>query len=278
MSIFICTSNQGKLREFSNLLNDNENIVGLAELKKVENIQQIEAIENSDYFLSNALIKILSALKYILDNHDISEFKAIKKILVDDSGLCVPELNYLPGVHSATYAGEPKSDEKNRKKLTEQLNKQEKYINFKNEKRLQAFFVCFLIELDLTGIIINKDDFKIVDGKSLVNNRVIELERNYLDKVNLNIEGGSFSQNIPISSLLEGFNKEIYINIHYGFCSGEISNIEQNKILGTGHGYDHMFYSCENRELSFASIPLVEKNRKSHRAFALNAMVKSFSK
>ncbi|BBH51594.1 non-canonical purine NTP pyrophosphatase [Fluviispira sanaruensis] len=278
MSIFICTSNQGKLKEFSNLLNNNEDIIGLVELKKVENIQQIEAIENSDYFLSNALIKILSALKYIIDNKEISEFKAIHKILVDDSGLCVPELNYLPGVHSATYAGEPKNDENNRNKLIKELNELEKYFIFKNEKRLQAFFVCFLIELDLTEIHDLKETIKIIDAKSLVIKSVIEFERNCLEKVNLNIDGGSFSQSMPISSLLKGFNKEIHIKVHYGFCSGEISNLEQNKILGTGHGYDHMFYSLSNRDLSFASIPLEEKNKKSHRAFALNAMLKSLKK
>lgn len=56
--------------------------------------------------------------------------------LADDSGICVAALNGAPGVHSARYAGEPKSDERNNQKLIEAL---------KNQTNRNAYYYCVIV-------------------------------------------------------------------------------------------------------------------------------------
>jgi XTP/dITP diphosphohydrolase len=56
--------------------------------------------------------------------------------LADDSGLCVAALGGAPGVYSARYAGEPKSDARNNEKLLADLAGQ-------SDRR--AHFACVLV-------------------------------------------------------------------------------------------------------------------------------------
>ena len=56
--------------------------------------------------------------------------------LADDSGLCIDALNGNPGVFSARYAGEPKSDQANINKV---LN------NLAGVNNRQAYFYCSLV-------------------------------------------------------------------------------------------------------------------------------------
>ena len=56
--------------------------------------------------------------------------------LADDSGLCVTALSGSPGVYSARYAGEPKSDARNNAKLLADLTGQ-------SDRR--AHFACVLV-------------------------------------------------------------------------------------------------------------------------------------
>ncbi|MDR2637740.1 MAG: RdgB/HAM1 family non-canonical purine NTP pyrophosphatase [Zoogloeaceae bacterium] len=65
-----------------------------------------EAEEPHGTFVENALAKARHAAAW-------TELPA----LADDSGLCVAALNGAPGVHSARYAGDPKSDRRNNEKL-----------------------------------------------------------------------------------------------------------------------------------------------------------------
>jgi XTP/dITP diphosphohydrolase len=69
-----------------------------------------EAEEPHATFVENALAKARHAAK-------LSGLPA----LADDSGLCVRALDGAPGVISARYAGEPKSDARNNEKLLAEL-------------------------------------------------------------------------------------------------------------------------------------------------------------
>ena len=79
-----------------------------------------EAEEPHCTFVENALAKARHAAK-------LSGLPA----LADDSGLCVRALDGAPGVYSARYAGEPKSDARNNEKLlTELASKAERGAHF----------------------------------------------------------------------------------------------------------------------------------------------------
>ncbi|HJW24901.1 MAG TPA: RdgB/HAM1 family non-canonical purine NTP pyrophosphatase [Rhodocyclaceae bacterium] len=56
--------------------------------------------------------------------------------LADDSGICVEALGGAPGVQSARYAGEPKSDDRNNEKLLAELAGRE---------NRRAHYVCVLV-------------------------------------------------------------------------------------------------------------------------------------
>ncbi len=84
-----------------------------------------EAEEPHCTFVENALAKARHAAQH-------SGLPA----LADDSGLCVSALHGAPGVLSARYAGEPKSDTRNNEKLLSHLAGQ-------NDRR--AHFYCVLV-------------------------------------------------------------------------------------------------------------------------------------
>jgi XTP/dITP diphosphohydrolase len=116
----LASSNPGKLREFQALLEP----YGIV-LTPQGDLKIPEAEEPYLTFLENALTKARQASV-------LSGLPAI----ADDSGLCVDALQGAPGVHSARYAGEPKSDARNNDKLLAEL------VDC-DERR--ASFVCTLV-------------------------------------------------------------------------------------------------------------------------------------
>ncbi|MBY0572592.1 MAG: RdgB/HAM1 family non-canonical purine NTP pyrophosphatase [Undibacterium sp.] len=103
--IVLASNNQGKLKEFYHILAP----MGFDLHSQVE-FQVPDAPEPYFTFLENALTKARHCAK-------LTGLPA----LADDSGLCVNALHGAPGVLSARFAGEPKSDQRNNLKLVESL-------------------------------------------------------------------------------------------------------------------------------------------------------------
>jgi XTP/dITP diphosphohydrolase len=104
--LVIASGNAGKLREFEAMLAP----LG-CELLTQASLGIPEADEPHITFIENALEKARHAAK-------LSGLPA----LADDSGICAVALGGEPGVHSARYAGEPKSDARNNAKLIAELS------------------------------------------------------------------------------------------------------------------------------------------------------------
>ena len=105
--VVVASGNSGKLRELNALLQP----LG------IETVAQgllgvPEADEPHPTFLENALAKARNATRH-----------TGLPSLADDSGILADALGGEPGVQSARYAGEPRSDERNNRKLVETLRR-----------------------------------------------------------------------------------------------------------------------------------------------------------
>ena len=128
-TVIIASGNQGKLKEFKELMKDLD--VEVKSLKDFPEIGDIE--ENGASFAENAYIKAKAV-------YDATGCLSI----ADDSGLEVDALGGAPGIYSARYAGEEKDDAANNKKLIEEMN------DIPDEKR-GAQFHCAIVAIDRDG-------------------------------------------------------------------------------------------------------------------------------
>lgn len=153
----------------------------------------LDIIEDGESFYENAKIKA----KTLLERLNVV-------VLADDSGLEVDALGGAPGVYSARYAGEPKSDAKNNEKLLSAL------ADVLGDKR-GARFVTELVMLYPTG-------------------------------------------------------EEIHVR-------GTVEGLIAHRPSGdNGFGYDPLFY-VPDLDKTFAELSAEEKNKNSHRARALEALL-----
>jgi XTP/dITP diphosphohydrolase len=118
--LVIASANSGKLREVQAILAP-LNITAVSQ----KELGISEAAEPYFTFVENALAKARHA------SH-LSGLPA----LADDSGICVDALDGAPGVFSARYAGEPKSDASNNEKLVKELS---------GQSNRQAHYFCVMV-------------------------------------------------------------------------------------------------------------------------------------
>ena len=114
MILVLASANAHKISEIKALLPQGIEIRGLSDIGFVGEIP-----EPGETIAENSFLKADYIAKYLKE-------KALNyAVLADDSGLEVQALNAAPGVHSAYYAGLPKSDFDNNQKLLAQLRNQQ---------------------------------------------------------------------------------------------------------------------------------------------------------
>ncbi len=105
--LIIASNNQGKLREFKELLEPfGFEVVSMREAGFTD-----EIVEDGDTFEENAHIKAKAVFE-----------KLGVPVIADDSGLEIDFLNGAPGVYSARYAGENASDKERCAKVLEEMH------------------------------------------------------------------------------------------------------------------------------------------------------------
>jgi XTP/dITP diphosphohydrolase len=106
--VFLASRNAKKLGEMRRILD--EHLPGIEVLGLDDVPPYDEPVEDQPTFAGNALLKARAGLA-----------ATGLPSVADDSGLCVDALNGMPGVLSARWSGQPKSDARNNSLLLQQL-------------------------------------------------------------------------------------------------------------------------------------------------------------
>ncbi|MBZ0069517.1 MAG: RdgB/HAM1 family non-canonical purine NTP pyrophosphatase [Thiobacillus sp.] len=118
--LVIASGNAGKLREIARIL---------APLG-------IEAVPQSQFNVPDCPEPYVTFVENCLAKARHASLHSGLPALADDSGICVEALGGAPGVQSARYAGEPKSDDRNNDKLIAALA---------NETNRRAHYTCVMV-------------------------------------------------------------------------------------------------------------------------------------
>lgn len=118
--LVIASGNAGKLREIARIL---------APL-------DIQAVPQSEFDVPDCPEPHVTFVENCLAKARHASAHTGLPALADDSGICVEALGGAPGVYSARYAGEPKSDQRNNEKLIAALA---------GEANRRAHYTCVMV-------------------------------------------------------------------------------------------------------------------------------------
>lgn len=118
--IVIASGNPGKLREIRRILEPME----------------FSVVPQSDFGVPECPEPHVTFIENCLAKARHAALHTGLPALADDSGICVDALNGAPGVYSARYAGEPKSDQRNNEKLIAALA---------GESNRKAHYYCVIV-------------------------------------------------------------------------------------------------------------------------------------
>jgi len=122
MKIIFASANKNKISEIKGLLHGKYEVLSLKDIGIEEDIPEPGATIKENSFLK---------ANYVLNFMKEHKMERVP-VFADDSGLEVVILNNAPGVYSARYAGEPKNDSNNNKKLlialTNELNRAARFV------------------------------------------------------------------------------------------------------------------------------------------------------
>lgn len=124
--LVLASGNKGKIAEFQRLLEGLD--IQVHSMKEYPEIGEI--VEDGNTFKENALIKARAVCK-----------ATGKAAMADDSGLVVDALGGAPGIYSARFAGEQRSDADNNAKVLQLLE------HVEDDKRTARFFCVIAIVL-----------------------------------------------------------------------------------------------------------------------------------
>ncbi len=122
MRVFLASGNAKKIGEMQRILAEHVPDVEVLGINDVDGY--VEPVEDQPTFEGNALLKARAGVA-----------ATGLPSIADDSGLCVEALNGMPGVLSARWSGQPKSDDRNNALLLDQLH------DVPDERR-SAYFTC----------------------------------------------------------------------------------------------------------------------------------------
>lgn len=141
MTLVFASNNEHKIIEIKSLLGANITLLGLRDINVTEDIPEEETTIEG-----NALAKARYA-------HKISGMN----VFADDTGLEIPSLGGLPGVHSARFAGENKDSSANIDKVLSMLHdKENRQARFRTVIALILDNKEYLFEGIVNGMIIHE--------------------------------------------------------------------------------------------------------------------------